>query len=62
MFENNKYINSIVTNYWTFLYYFLYPFRFFMKKDETEEKNGGDLYEERCTVGGNRRKDKNEII
>ncbi len=57
MFKDNSYIQSMIPNYWIFVYYFLSPFRIFVKKDE---KDGGDLYEERCTIGSKTKEKKND--
>lgn len=60
---NDKYIDQI-TKFWILLYRLFSPFKIFWSGSTLkEDKDGGDVYEERCTVGGsNRSKDKNDKI
>lgn len=53
---DNKNINQIV-NFWMYIFYLFAPFKMLWNQN-TEKKDGGDLYEDRCTVGASIRKNK----
>jgi hypothetical protein len=56
---DNQKINQLA-KFWILSHRLVTPFKILFGYFDSNDKDGGDIYEERCTIGGTSRKNKND--